>query len=234
LATFEFLTVNTRFDPTELTMYQPQMAVRVIDEACVGCERCVNVCPSGALSMQERIAVLDRPRCVGCMKCVEQCIPYGAIEMLPNPQAQQLGIPPEEWDHPAVEVLCARARLDPEQVVCVCTGTTAGEVAAAVASGITEPEDITYATGVRALCGWLCLTPVTRLLEAADVELERPSNDYRIYSDATKVAIWTIPDGVNEKYPEYRLKESLEAIDSGTMNEPTPWFADIQPVKDVP
>jgi Fe-S-cluster-containing hydrogenase component 2 len=210
-------------------MFRTSLTVKIIDEACIGCTRCVSVCPSGALEMQNKLAVLEESRCVGCMKCVEQCIPYQAIEMLPAAEQRELGIPREERDPAAVDELCARARLDPDQIVCVCTGTTAGEVAAAVAKGITEPEDIVLATGVRAMCGWLCLTPVTRLLEANGVELDRPVRDYRIYTDGTKVGIWNIPDGIDEKYPEYRLKESLDAIEAGTFNEPTPWFADVQP-----
>src|SRR5215475_2598411 len=151
-------------------MFKPNLVVQVIEEACVGCNQCVNVCPSGALSMdiQRRKAVLEEPRCVGCMKCVEQCIPYGAIGIQPNPDGRQLGIPPEDRD----------------------------EAAAAIADGITAPEDITMATGVRAACGWLCLTSVTRLLEASGNPLSRPKQDYRIYPDATKVAIWNIPDGI--------------------------------------
>jgi Fe-S-cluster-containing hydrogenase component 2 len=213
-------------------MFQTSMKVRIIDEACIGCKRCVSVCPSGALEMQGKLAVLEESRCVGCMKCAEQCIPYQAIEMLPDTSPRTLGIPREEWDMDAVTGLCAGARLDPEQTICVCTGTTAGEVAAAVAQGIHEPEDIVDKTGVRALCGWLCLTPIMRLLEAQGVELGRPDKDYRIYEQGTKVAIWNISDEVDAKYPEYRLKESREAIEAGTLTEPTPWFADILPAKE--
>lgn len=213
-------------------MFTTSLKVRIIDEACIGCQRCVSVCPSGALEMQEKLAVLEESRCVGCMKCVEQCIPYGAIEMLPVEEPRDLGIPKEEWDLTKVNELCAGARVDPDQVICVCTGTTAGEVAAAIAKGIHEPEDIVHATGVRSLCGWLCLTPVMRLLEAAGVELGRPEKDSRIYEQGTKVAIWNISDEVDAKYPEYRLKESREAIEAGAMTEPTPWFADILPGKD--
>lgn len=210
-------------------MFKPTLAIRVIDDACVGCNQCINVCPSGALSLQNKIAVLDEPRCVGCMKCAEQCIPYGAIEIVPNPDGPQLGIPPEERDQEAAAELCADARLAPEQVVCVCTGTTAGEVAAAVVKGITEPEDLAIATGVRALCGWLCVASVTRLLDANGTPVDRPAKDYRIYADALKVGIWNIPDEVDAKYPEYRLKESFEAIEEGRLNEPAPWMPDIQP-----
>jgi Fe-S-cluster-containing hydrogenase component 2 len=212
-------------------MFKPNLVVRVVEEACVGCNQCVNVCPSGALSLDKhkRKAVLEEPRCVGCMKCAEQCIPYGAIEILPNPNGRQLGIPPEDRDETAVNDLCGKARLAPDQVVCVCTGTTASEVAAAIVDGVTEPEDLTMATGVRSACGWLCLSPVTRLLEASGNPLSRPTQDYRIIPEATKVAIWNIPDEVVEKYPEYRLRESLDAIEAGTLNEPAPWLPDIQP-----
>lgn len=210
-------------------MFKPSLAVRVIDEVCIGCRRCVNVCPSGALSMRGKLAVLEEPRCVGCMKCAEQCIPYQAIQIVPNPDAPQLGIAEADQDRPGVSELCARARLDPEHVACICTGTTVKEVAAAITQGITEPEDLTIATGVRALCGWLCLAPVLRLLEANGTPVERPSSDYRMYASAMEVSIWNLPAGVSEKYPEYRLAESLEAIEEGRMTEPMPWFPEIQP-----
>src|SRR6516164_952555 len=172
-------------------MFKPNLVVQVVEEACVGCNQCVNVCPSGALSLDKhrRKAVLDEPRCVGCMKCVEQCIPYGAIGILPNPDGRQLGIPPEDRDEAAVNELCAKARLAPEQVVCVCTGTTASEVAAAIADGITAPEDITLATGVRPPRRWFCLPSLARLLQAIGILLPRPKHFFRLYTDAPNLPI---------------------------------------------
>jgi Fe-S-cluster-containing hydrogenase component 2 len=206
--------------------------VQINDEACVGCRRCVNVCPSDALEMNGKLAVLTDDKCVGCFKCVEACIPYNAISARRDPNPRELGVPPERLDRPEVRELCAKARFDPEQAICMCTSTTAAEVAAAILDGVREPEELTLATGVRAKCGMWCLAPTMRLLAAHGIEIERSSKDHRIYGDGdgTDVAIWTIPDDVADRYPEYRLRESKEAVESGqNLNSSTPMFPDIQP-----
>lgn len=52
----------------------------IIDlELCRGCGECVIVCPTGALTMSNGVAVLDVPdNCVYCADCEEKC-PQGAI-----------------------------------------------------------------------------------------------------------------------------------------------------------
>jgi Fe-S-cluster-containing hydrogenase component 2 len=207
--------------------------VAITDEKCVGCQRCVNVCPSGALTMSARLAVLDEPRCVGCFKCVEACHPYDAISVLRDPNPRQLTTPITDEFRPAVEELCATARLDPDAVICLCTSTTAGEVAAAVLGGVHEPEDLALATGVRAKCGMWCLTPAMRLLRAHGVEITRPARDQRIYADGdgAEVAIWTISDEVADRYPEYRLREDLDAIERDDVPRAV-GFPDIRPAHD--
>ncbi|MBU1020616.1 MAG: 4Fe-4S binding protein [Firmicutes bacterium] len=60
----------------------------VTDELCVGCGKCVEVCPMGALSMvsafevkkNKKMAVLSPEICIGCGVCVNVCKP-NAIEM---------------------------------------------------------------------------------------------------------------------------------------------------------
>jgi len=48
---------------------------------CVGCGTCQDVCPAGAISVEE-IARVDTKRCIGCGGCVEQC-PTGALALHP-------------------------------------------------------------------------------------------------------------------------------------------------------
>lgn len=55
--------------------------VAVVDkEACTGCETCVDICPSAAITMEDGIAVVDADMCVDCESCVDEC-PSGAIHM---------------------------------------------------------------------------------------------------------------------------------------------------------
>lgn len=56
------------------------MARLLIDqETCTGCEACVPSCPFGALSMKDRIAVVDE-KCTFCGACVDVC-PVTAITL---------------------------------------------------------------------------------------------------------------------------------------------------------
>lgn len=56
------------------------VAVINADE-CVGCETCVDECPSGAISMNnDNIAVVNADECTDCGACVDAC-PTEAITM---------------------------------------------------------------------------------------------------------------------------------------------------------
>ena len=96
-------------------MFRTSAVVEITDEKCVGCRRCVNVCPSGALEMDGRLAVLEEPKCVGCFKCVEACGPYEAISIKRDPSPRVLTTPEETYDQPAVDDLCAKARNRPRR-----------------------------------------------------------------------------------------------------------------------
>ena len=47
---------------------------------CLGLGSCVQICPQGAISIQDGIAVVDAKKCVGCGLCAKTC-PKGIIGM---------------------------------------------------------------------------------------------------------------------------------------------------------
>ena len=53
-------------------------AITINSEKCIGCGKCVSVCPTGALSLADGKVKLDQVRCKGCRACVDAC-PTGAI-----------------------------------------------------------------------------------------------------------------------------------------------------------
>ncbi|RKX26705.1 MAG: ferredoxin [Candidatus Zixiibacteriota bacterium] len=47
--------------------------VAVVEQnECINCEICANVCPEGAITMED-VAVIDAQRCSGCGLCVDEC-----------------------------------------------------------------------------------------------------------------------------------------------------------------
>jgi len=56
------------------------MPARVDKGKCIGCETCVEECPSEAIKMVDGIAKVDSELCVDCGVCVDAC-PEGAISM---------------------------------------------------------------------------------------------------------------------------------------------------------
>ncbi len=53
------------------------------DYGCMGLGSCVNVCPQGAISIIDGVAVVNRKKCVACGLCVKAC-PKGLIELIPE------------------------------------------------------------------------------------------------------------------------------------------------------
>ena len=51
------------------------------DTRCIGCKRCVDACPEGAISFGEDGPMTDRGKCRNCGKCAEVC-PSGARELV--------------------------------------------------------------------------------------------------------------------------------------------------------
>ena len=56
----------------------PRGVTAIVDEEeCMGCALCLEVCPTGAISM-DGSAIIDPAKCTACLACVKQC-PQGAI-----------------------------------------------------------------------------------------------------------------------------------------------------------
>lgn len=43
------------------------------EKGCLGFGDCVNVCPTGAISIKDGVALVDTVKCIGCGKCVKAC-----------------------------------------------------------------------------------------------------------------------------------------------------------------
>ncbi len=63
---------------------------KVCTSGCLGYGDCVNVCPNGAISIVDRIAVVDRELCVGCGLCAKEC-PNNLIEIRRKSQRVDVG-----------------------------------------------------------------------------------------------------------------------------------------------
>lgn len=68
------------------------MAVRVIEDKCIGCGICVEACPFDAIDMVDNKAVIG-DKCTVCGVCVEKC-PVGAIE---QDEVEKQGVNVDEY-----------------------------------------------------------------------------------------------------------------------------------------
>jgi Fe-S-cluster-containing hydrogenase component 2 len=211
-------------------MFNITQVVNVIDENCIGCKQCDQVCPTEAIKTIDRLARVNKDLCTGCNKCIEACIDHNAIkrEFLDQPRKCETSM--QDVDMEQVEKLCATAMFDPTQSICLCTATTAGEVAAAILKGGRTPEELSVMTGARGVCAIWCTGPVIRLLDAAGIKVERNSRDWRVYPDHAGLAIgiWNVPPEVADKYPEYRIRENQERLRHGKIE--VPMFPNIEKI----
>ena len=66
--------------PPEGKRTQHKAHPHTIGERCIGCGKCVGVCPKTALSLVKKKAVIDRSLCIGCFECMTVC-PEHAIDI---------------------------------------------------------------------------------------------------------------------------------------------------------
>lgn len=190
-----------------------QLAV-VDRQKCTGCKTCVQICPVAAIKLKKEEgkpkAIIDKKYCQACTICMTRC-PEIAITMKLRSSPLKIGIEVSQASSKEVAMICHKAHMYPDQIVCYCHRIQAKEVAAAILSGAKTPEQVARMTGVRTGCTTLCITAVIRLLRAAGLEMDRAPG-YQWYGKT--VSIWDLPEEVMQKYDkEYYLIRDRKDLD---------------------
>lgn len=71
------------------------MQIKVLD-ICIGCGKCVGVCPFAAISISNRKAIIDLAKCSLCGACVNVC-PVKAIVILKEEEKKDLSAYKDVW-----------------------------------------------------------------------------------------------------------------------------------------
>jgi ferredoxin len=66
------------------------VAKKNCDVACIGCGKCMKICPYEAITVSNNLAHIDFKKCKLCRKCVAEC-PTSAIHELNFPVAKPAG-----------------------------------------------------------------------------------------------------------------------------------------------
>lgn len=83
-----------------------------ITDACQGCleHPCIEVCPKGAIHMEQGRSIIDEEKCIKCGKCLSAC-PYNAIVKQERPCAKACGM------HAIGNDVYGRAEIDYDKCV---------------------------------------------------------------------------------------------------------------------
>jgi len=169
----------------------------VVDqEKCSGCRICYSICPVMAIKTENKKAIIIEEKCLGCSNCNQRC-PQNAVKMVPREEPVIIKTETEKFDQEKITEICTKAKFHPEQVICFCTGTRAGEIAAAILDGAKTPEEVALKTGARTGCKVLCIEPVLRILYAAGIDVQKPDGYQWCGITAT---LWDLSEEVKQKY----------------------------------
>jgi NADPH-dependent glutamate synthase beta subunit-like oxidoreductase len=134
--------------------------------------------------------------CRSCVNCEQRC-PVSAITIEPREQPYTVRVNPDNFSSAEILKICTRARVHPQQIVCYCTNTTAGEIAAAILKGAQTPEEVSRATGARTGCTVLCIQSILKLLEAAGQSLT-PGPTHQYYT--RMITLWELDESTAKKH----------------------------------
>ena len=182
--------------------------VEIVDDNCTGCYRCERTCPTGAIAMvgprQEALAVVDEAACIACFRCIDVCAD-DAITITELVEPRRIGTRAKDFDPAAIDALCRKAGLEPEQQACLCTSTKVKELAAAVINGAATFEQLALATGAASGCLLYCAVPLRRVLEAQYGDVPEVKGHLRRYD--TDTVLVEIPEDAADRYPLFALRE---------------------------
>jgi ferredoxin len=183
-----------------------------VDESrCKGDKLCEGMCPAGAITVVDKKAKVDPDKCMACLRCEDIC-PHEAVTMVELPMPRFVGVDIseiEKMDETELNAICLEAGLKANIPMCFCTWTLAKEATTAIMQGAKTPEEVTRKTGVCTGCGIYCVGSVLKLLKAHWGELNPPAS--QLWLDST-ISMWDVPDEVEEKYPEFHLKEDKQVL----------------------
>lgn len=55
------------------SMDKGKMVMQSCEVGCIGCKKCVKECESGAITVENNVAIIDYEKCTNCGKCKEVC-----------------------------------------------------------------------------------------------------------------------------------------------------------------
>lgn len=86
--------------------HETPLVALVIEDYCIGCTKCIQVCPVDAIiGAAKQMHIIIEDECTGCELCVPAC-PVDCIEMLPVKVSQ------DEWTWPAPAQASAQSQLE--------------------------------------------------------------------------------------------------------------------------
>jgi heterodisulfide reductase subunit A len=194
-----------------LSYLNPERAVLSFDEVSLGYKETEAIAEAKRCFGCAAPPLYHVEDCRGCTNCEQRC-PASAITIEPADTPYTVGVNPTEFDPTQISMLCMKAKLHPKQIVCYCTNTTAGEIAAAILRGADTPEAVSRLTGARTGCTVLCIQSIIKLLEASG----HPGKSRETHQSYGKTfTVWDFDTKTKEKYKTvgYHFEEDMQLIE---------------------